>query len=632
MNILGIILARAGSKGLPSKCMRDLCGRPVIAYTFDHALASWRLTDVVFSTDSAEAKVFAGQCGVAVIDRPAELATDTATVDDAAQHAVLTWEARRDGGIVDLVVLLYGNIPVRRAGSIDEAIEKLIATGASSVRSVAPVTKQHPDWIHRLDGDRMIQFRKNSIYRRQDLEPFYYHDGAVVIVTRAALFGALDTPDDKQSFLGSDRRAIVCSPEDAVDIDGPVDLAFAEAVMLQSRDREGAGPVGKHEGTQTRRHEANTELRVTSYELRNGARVLLGGFAVGSGNPAFIIAEAGVNHDGNVETALRMVDAAKQAGADAVKFQMFRAAELASAQAETASYQKTHGGHSQRTMLANLELSDHDFARIAAKCDGLGIAFIVTPFGTGDVERLAALRTSNFALRTSQAKVSPLATIKIASTDLTNRPLLSAAIATGLPLIVSTGASTEEEIRSAVEFIRQHGAVDRLVLLHCVSAYPTPLDAMNLGAIAALTRAFGVPVGLSDHSTSTVTGAWAVAAGACLLEKHFTLDRSRPGPDHAMSLAPQELAEYVAQVRSVESTIGGGRIGMHECEHEVRQVARKSVVAAVPISVGTPIAADMLTLKRPGTGIPAGDLAGVIGKVATVAIPADTLLSWAMMR
>lgn len=230
MTVLGVILARAGSKGLPRKCVRELAGRPVIAYTFDHAAASRQLTATVLTTDSEPAKELARRMGIEVIDRPPELADDTATVDAAARHAVGVWEADH-GATVDIIVLLYGNIPVRADGLIDRAIEHLVHTKADSVRSVAPVSKQHPDWLHRLDGDRMVQFRSNSIYRRQDLESLYYHDGAVAAVTRAALFGALETPEDHQAFLGKDRRALIQRPEDAVDIDEPIDLYVAEALL-----------------------------------------------------------------------------------------------------------------------------------------------------------------------------------------------------------------------------------------------------------------------------------------------------------------------------------------------------------------------------------------------------------------
>ncbi len=230
MDTLGIILARAGSKGLPDKCVRPLLGRPLIAYTCDHVAACKRLCSVLLTTDSEPAKQIARAQGVEIVDRPAELATDTAPVDAAARHAVEVWEARH-GRSVDAVVLLYANVPVRAEGVIDRAIQLLERTGADSVRTVAPVSKQHPDWLHRLEGDRMIQYRPNSIHRRQDLERLYYHDGAVVAVTRQALFDALQTPDDPHAFFGRDRRALVQRCEDAVDIDETSDLHLAESVL-----------------------------------------------------------------------------------------------------------------------------------------------------------------------------------------------------------------------------------------------------------------------------------------------------------------------------------------------------------------------------------------------------------------
>ncbi len=607
-------MARAGSKGLPGKCMRELLGRPVIAYTFEHARASKLLTDVVFSTDSEPAKAIAREAGIEVVDRPAELASDTATVDAAARHAVEEWERRHaertplgpplvrgEARRVDAVALLYGNIPIRAEGLIDRAIEHLVRTGADSVRSVAPVSKQHPDWVHRLDGDHMVQFRANSIYRRQDLESLYYHDGAIAVVTRAALFGALETPDDHQSFLGRDRRAIVCRAEDAVDIDGPVDLLLAEAVLR---------------GKQSARGPVDCRLSIVDCRLGNDEGLRIAEHSIKAGGRTFIVAEAGVNHNGSVETALQMVDAA--ADADAIKFQMFRATELTTVDAPTAAYQRQRcGEESQQAMLSKLELTLDDFRRIRRRCEERSILFLATPFSTADVARVIEFG---------------VAAIKIASTDLTNGPLLDAAMATGLPLIVSTGAATEEEIGASVDRLVRGGASQRLILLHCVSCYPTPIEAANLRAIAALQREFGVPVGLSDHTTSAETGGWAVAAGACVLEKHFTLDRTAAGPDQAMSLTPPELAEYVRQVRAVEAALGDGTVGMTQIEEEVRVAARKSVVSAVAIRAGTRLARSMLTLKRPGTGIRPDELPMLVWRHAATDIPSDTLLSWEMVR
>ena len=228
MHTLGIILARAGSRGLKDKCVRPLLGVPLIEYTFAHALDAACLDDRVLSTDSAAAARLARRRGIDVLVRPAELASDTARVDDAARHALLTRE-RDTGRRYDIVVILYANIPVRAPGVIDRAVAHLRATGADSVRSVAPVGKMHPDWMFRLDGDRMEPLRASRTYRRQDLEPVYYHDGAVIAVTRAALLAA--TREDPQSFLGRDRRAIVQNREDAVDVDDMLDLLVAEAVL-----------------------------------------------------------------------------------------------------------------------------------------------------------------------------------------------------------------------------------------------------------------------------------------------------------------------------------------------------------------------------------------------------------------
>ncbi|MHC4696046.1 MAG: N-acetylneuraminate synthase family protein [Planctomycetota bacterium] len=346
--------------------------------------------------------------------------------------------------------------------------------------------------------------------------------------------------------------------------------------------------------------------------------VTIGRHKVGPGESTFIVAEAGVNHNGDLATALRLVDLAVDAGADAVKFQMFRATELVTASAPRAEYQQQWCGQSsQRTMLAELELSQADFEKIREHCDKRSILFLATPFSEGDVARLCGLGVE---------------AIKIASTDLTNNVLLDAAAATGVPMILSTGASTADEIRASVDHLRLQGVAGRLVLLHCVSCYPAPVSALNLRAIASLRDAFLIPCGLSDHSLSTMTGAWAVAAGASALEKHFTLDRAARGPDHAMSLDATQLAEYIVNVREAQRAMGRGELGMSEIEREVRTVARKSVVSARVISAGTRITADMLTLKRPGSGIPAGDLGTLIGREATIGIAQDTMLSWDMVR
>lgn len=260
MHTLAVIMARAGSKGLPDKCVLPLCGQPVIAYTVGHARQSRLVDGIVLTTDSVQAQRVARAMSVEVVERPPELAVDTAPVDAAVRHAVLSYE-RSFGQPVDAVVILYGNIPVRAPDAIDRCVEHLGQTGCDSVRTVVPVSKQHPDWLHRLDGDRMVQFRRNNIDRRQELEPLYYHDGAVIAVTRGSLF-APETAGDPHAFFGRDRRAVLQAEEDSVDIDSRADFYRAEGILrfrseLNSvepptggtrRVRSGAGCfVGHHE-------------------------------------------------------------------------------------------------------------------------------------------------------------------------------------------------------------------------------------------------------------------------------------------------------------------------------------------------------------------------------------------------
>jgi len=234
MHTLAVILARAGSKSLPEKCVHPILGRPMIEYTFDHALCAQTIDAIVLSTDSRPAKDLAIRYGIHVIDRPAHLACDTATIYSAARHAVLAYENR--GGLhPGIVVVLYANIPVRDRTIIDRAVVHLEETKADSVRTVAAVGKHHPDWLHRVDGDRMTQFRENNVYRRQDLDPLYYHDAAVVAVTRNALFTDPGHPDDHFAFLGDDRRCIVQNSCDAVDVDDIRDVYVAEAILRSQR-------------------------------------------------------------------------------------------------------------------------------------------------------------------------------------------------------------------------------------------------------------------------------------------------------------------------------------------------------------------------------------------------------------
>ncbi|UCG32623.1 MAG: acylneuraminate cytidylyltransferase family protein [Phycisphaerales bacterium] len=247
MSTLAIILSRAGSKGLRHKAILPLCGRPVITYTFDHAKQSALIDATCVTTDSPQVAELARRSGIEVIDRPPELARDDAPVDLAVKHALQTYESRHPF-FADIIVLLYGNVPVRTADITDRAVGQLITTGADSVRSVTPVGKLHPDWMHHLEGGRLRQFRKNHIDRRQNLEPLYFHDGAVVAMSRASLLAEPQNPDDHLAFFGINCHAVVQEPHDTVDVDTIADLYYAEA-LLRYRTEEvffgGAAVAGR---------------------------------------------------------------------------------------------------------------------------------------------------------------------------------------------------------------------------------------------------------------------------------------------------------------------------------------------------------------------------------------------------
>lgn len=346
--------------------------------------------------------------------------------------------------------------------------------------------------------------------------------------------------------------------------------------------------------------------------------VEVAGRPVGSGCPVYIIAEIGVNHDGSVDRAKQLIRAARDSGADAVKFQIFSAKSLVSPGAPACNYQKEHGTgvSTQQKMLADLELSPHAVNELHAFAREQNIDFLATPFGLCELQQLVQLR---------------LPAIKIASPDIINIPLLVAAAQSNFPIIASTGAATLEEIELGVRTIRRHRHQERLILLHCVSSYPTcPADA-RLACIRRLEAHFGTPVGFSDHTADPTFSALAVAAGACVLEKHLTYSRSATGPDHFFSLEPAQFAQYVASARSASSALGEARVAPSDTEIEVRNLARRSIVTLRPISAGSRITEADLDVRRPAGGISPAEWPSVVGRIAAADIPIDTRVEWSML-
>ncbi len=339
---------------------------------------------------------------------------------------------------------------------------------------------------------------------------------------------------------------------------------------------------------------------------------------VGPGFPCFVIAEAGVNHNGEVELARQMVHAAAESGADAIKFQTFNAEKLASIHAAKAEYQtvNSHDSESQLEMLRRLELDENSINALKSECLKSNILFLSTPFDDESVDQLVDLG---------------IAAIKIASGEINNFALLEHIARTGKPMILSTGMSFLGEVDAAVRAIRSTGN-NQLALLHCTSNYPALPVEMNLRAMHTLAQAFQLPVGLSDHSEGIEIPLAAVAMGACILEKHFTLDRSLPGPDQASSIEPDELTSMMQGIRKVEAALGHGRKEPAERELETAAVARKSLVAYKKIPAGTKIEKSQIAILRPGTGLAPAMLPYVVGRVAKLDIPAGELITFEMLK
>ncbi len=329
---------------------------------------------------------------------------------------------------------------------------------------------------------------------------------------------------------------------------------------------------------------------------------------------AFIIAEAGVNHNGSLDLAIQLIDTARAAGADAVKFQTFRADALAARSAHKAAYQDrtTSRDESQLEMLRRLELDEAAHRRLIEHCESVGIRFLSSPFDHESVDLLAAMNLPIF---------------KIPSGEITNHPFLRHIAGKGKPIILSTGMCTLDEVKEAVDVLRDAGAHD-ITLLHCVTEYPTPYPQVNLRAMLTLKEAFGLPVGYSDHTPGIEISVAAVALGAEVIEKHFTLDRTLPGPDHAASLEPAELAQMVSSIRHVEEALGNGIKMPAPCEIPNISVARKSVVAARALSAGHTLQETDLAIKRPGNGLAPKTLPDLVGRTLRVAIDQDQLLHW----
>jgi N,N'-diacetyllegionaminate synthase len=353
-----------------------------------------------------------------------------------------------------------------------------------------------------------------------------------------------------------------------------------------------------------------------------GARSLAESFAiagrvVGADGPCYVIAEAGANHNRDIGTARELIDVAREAGADAVKFQVYSGRALYSSKTPRFGHLEGAAGKPVAELLEDVALPRAWIGELADHARARDIEFFATPF---DADAVAELRDAG------------VPALKVASFELVDLELIATAAATGLPLILSCGMASYGEIDEALDAAANAGA-RQVALLRCASLYPSPPQIVNLRAMATMRAAFGIPVGLSDHTTGIAVALGACGIGMQLLEKHFTLDRTMAGPDHPFALEPGELRELVAGIRAIEAALGSGRLeGPSALEaQEMYRLARRSLIAARDIPAGTVLGREHLVVKRPGYGIAPKDIDHVLGRVARVDIEADDILTWEML-
>ena len=555
--ILFLVPARGGSKRVPGKNLRPVGGIPLVARAVRVGFEAARALGggahrVVCSTDDPAIAAIAAAWGAEVIDRPASLAGDDATSVDVALHALS--ELSATAGPFATLVLLQPTSPLLEPADVVEAVERHRAAGG---RSVTSVVASHPtSWHHVRRTDGTLDPASAPVG-----DAFLLTGGLHVIdpedLRRSRRF--VDEGDTLGYEIGADR---------AIDVDEEIDLVLTEAVLA-------ARPIRP---------------------------VVVDGRSIGSG-PVFVIAEGGVNHNGDVDVARRLIDAAADAGADAVKFQTFEPAALAAAGAPTAEYQKRAGvvAADQQEMLTRLALPTDAWAELQAHARSRSLVFLSTPFDDSSAALLDGLGIPAF---------------KVGSGELTNTAFITRLARRGRPMLISTGMADLVEVAAAVDAVRAGGDVP-LALLHCVSSYPAaPADA-NLRAMETMRRAFGVPVGWSDHTPGIELALAAAAVGASIIEKHLTLDRNMPGPDHQASLELAAFATMVAGIRAVEASLGSGVKEPTAAERDVAQVARRSLHWVASLDAGHVVEEADLAALRPGNGLSPARGASVVGMRTT---------------
>lgn len=576
MKVLVLIPARGGSKGLPGKNLRTVAGISLVgraAWTGRRFLQEQGLAGtVLIDTDSEEIAREAVRWGAeAPFLRPANLALDTTHVIENVLHALERLE--KANGAYDALILLQPTSPRRRVEDITacwKAYDPAVGSAIGITRAGHPA-----EWTLRLAESGEVRWAWNATDpegRRQDFQASWRITGSVYVTSVASL------RENKGFLISGKTRGVPLPGDRSVDVDTADDLALAE--LQEAAERP--------------------------------ARVTIDGHEIGPGNPCFVIAEAGVNHNGDVALAHKLVDVAADAGADAVKFQTFDPKKLVSSSAAMAEYQVANTGkqETQAAMLERLVLPKAAHADLQKRAKDRGITFLSSPFDEASADFLEELGVPAF---------------KVASGELTNHPFIAHLARKKRPLLMSSGMSDMVEVAEALAVVEDNGRPP-VALFHCVTNYPAAPADSNLRAIATMQSAFRWPAGWSDHTEGTAVSFAAVAMGASLVEKHYTLDRNMPGPDHKASLAPDELKALVSGIRLLESTRGDGAKKPRPSEIPLIAAARKSLHAVRALPAGHVIAAGDLIALRPGTGLSPARLTKIIGRRLVRALASGEIL------
>lgn len=569
--ILAIIMARGGSKRLPRKNLKYSAGKPLIAWTIEAAKQSKTIDRVLVSTDSDEIACVAKRYGADVpFKRPAALASDQADSVDVAIH-VMEWLKKAEGRQYDYLVQLQPTSPLRTSAQIDAAVKQAIGDPAlDALASFYPWEKK-PAWVFACDPSGFFKPCLSTTSPFKGTGEFFIPNGALSIIKVNVLL-------QKKTFYPERLKGFPMTREDSVDIDTQYDFDIAEDALRKKIKKE--------------------TLILGEHSIKEGGRV-------------FVIAEAGVNHNGRLDLALKLIDVAADIGADAIKFQTFKAHQVVTKTGAMAEYQKKNLGieKTQMEMLRAIEMPEHFYPPLIKRCREKNILFLSTPHGGR--QSVDFLESINMPI------------YKIGSGDLTNYLLLDRVAKTGKPIILSTGMATLQEVQDALEFIKSCGS-SKVIVLHCTSNYPCPAEEVNLAAMKTLMRALPVPVGYSDHTKGDQAAIMAGALGAAVYEFHFTLDKTLPGPDHIASADPAEAAQKIQAIRTVEVMMGSSIKGPTLSEKKsMLKAARRSLVASVDLKKGHRLTLKDLEAKRPGDGISPIHFEEWIGKKLSGAIKKD---------